>query len=649
VSTDGLRLTCYSLHIILIVLHLCLVGVAVCHEEHRVIVPITSNSSVLTTVLSASLQAFYTLYTALLVFTTQRVSLSRSLSQRQSVTSIHDTAGAWVGLGTAFDSLWKQTKIASSPLEVFSVTAYLLCITVLHISSSSIMQFQNFNNTITEMVPTTLGWPDSPGDIDGIDWETIVSILPSVGLLSGFSAAGLTYGTIYDVLSSNTGTGSATVNATTVNANCVLLTGLTYNPDVEGVTYQCSNLPDGLQNGTYLMAPTPCAYSFITLPANVLNQVLYWSAERSTVRRLSHLYQANYSEFSLTDLNMYLVSCNPSIAQKNVTVDVQSNEIAPPSQVSAPSLSRWATPISICEYYSLRLSNQDWVRSAIMRVQANHIEHVCLAPRICQVTVLMLSTLVRYLMQLLGMNSSQINAAENSIPPQYSSNITPTFTLSMDQMENAVSEVLAQAIWTAGLLGEVGGGFNCSSGSAEITKMVLEMRLNVSREKLSFALSSSVILFAITIRLTCIGIEGSPKNNTVENMGVLELIWLASRSPELRFGVSDVERPSVDNLRAAGMFEVCLASMDGGDLEDKTGEHYEDGQGVKAFCCHPFDITNLPWQCLNPARHQNHVTSQFRKTVILSYRSTSTCYLSPTVHLMLIILLSLPLQTLSFA
>ncbi|KAH7919916.1 hypothetical protein BV22DRAFT_838858 [Leucogyrophana mollusca] len=105
------------------------------------------------------------------------------------------------------------------------------------------------------------------------------------------------------------------------------------------------------------------------------------------------------------------------------------------------------------------------------------------------------------------------------------------------------------------------------------------MRLNINWIPLTFALSASIILFALAIQMTHMGSKSPHKDNTIQNTGVLELVWLASRLPELRDGIGKVERPSVDNLRAAGTFDVLLAAVDEGDLmakdDDCTGHDFQ--------------------------------------------------------------------------
>ena len=46
----------------------------------------------------------------------------------------------------------------------------------------------------------------------------------------------------------------------------------------------------------------------------------------------------------------------------------------------------------------------------------------------------------------------------------------------------------------------------------------------------------------------------------MDDLGVLEVLWLSSRMPALRERVAGVTKPDVVRLRAAGKFEVCLAT-----------------------------------------------------------------------------------------
>ncbi|KAG1836970.1 hypothetical protein DFJ58DRAFT_157585 [Suillus subalutaceus] len=104
---------CYMLHGALVMIHIMLIVSYIYGWEHHVTLPFTpTNTNFWPVVLSASLQAFYTLYTAVLVFLTQRLAMSRALVHRLKLTTIHDISSAWAGLGSALSNVWKQTCIS---------------------------------------------------------------------------------------------------------------------------------------------------------------------------------------------------------------------------------------------------------------------------------------------------------------------------------------------------------------------------------------------------------------------------------------------------------------------------------------------------------------------------------------------------------
>ncbi|KAH7920972.1 hypothetical protein BV22DRAFT_764658 [Leucogyrophana mollusca] len=495
------------------------------------------------------------------------------------LTTIHDVTGAWGGLGAALDGLWQQTRVVASPLGVLSVTAYLLNISVLHVTSSSIIQFQTFNNTVTASAPTAIGWPDSSVNSVAFDWGTISSLAPSVGNLSGIGNAGLANGIVYDVLLDNSGIGNANVNATSINTDCALVTGLVYNSTVTPAQFRTQHGTNFVSTFVPWKDQVLCNTDAST-SANVLNfyvtTAIAGSAavvDPSTIP-MNWTYYAStgvHPNISFATLNMSWVTCNVSLLRTSAIVDAQTNTLLSSSS-EAPVSSNWTFASPDWMFDDSRLtSNEGWFQVPFNTAPLDDIDPICGAseanetvynaasglPNACGYQPSMLDV---YLMQLLGMDSSQINPFLVR-DPLYSSNTTPSFNLSVDQMEMAVSRVLATTIWTAGQLGEAGGGFDHPVGSATITRLVLETRLNINWIPLSFALSASIILLVLAIRMTYPDSENAHKANAVNSGGVLELIWLASRLPAMRDAIGRVDSPNIDDLRAAGRFDVLLANV----------------------------------------------------------------------------------------
>ncbi|KIK44118.1 hypothetical protein CY34DRAFT_654490 [Suillus luteus UH-Slu-Lm8-n1] len=243
--------TCYILHAILVVIHVVLIVSYLFHWEHRVILPFTPmNSDFWPVVLSASLQAVYTIYTAILLFFTQRLAMSRTLVRRQKLTAIHDISGAWAGLGSALISVRQQIDIPASWWMTSAVTVYLASISVLHVTSSTLLQFQSFNTSRTTYVQMTQGWLLDQFDLGmspSLDWSPITASFPVVSQLFGLVSVGLSNSTVYDTTQTNSIVGHVNVSATTISSQCGLLPNITYSVDA-GIV----NVNSSIDNGTYI-------------------------------------------------------------------------------------------------------------------------------------------------------------------------------------------------------------------------------------------------------------------------------------------------------------------------------------------------------------------------------------------------------------
>jgi hypothetical protein len=106
---------------------------------------------------------------------------------------------------------------------------------MLHVTSSTLLQFQTFNTTMTRSVPTALGWPDDISGLWGVNWGAIAASFPVVNQLPGFVAAGLSNATIYDTPQVSPTVGNATVNATTITSRCGLIPNMTISEDLADI------------------------------------------------------------------------------------------------------------------------------------------------------------------------------------------------------------------------------------------------------------------------------------------------------------------------------------------------------------------------------------------------------------------------------
>ncbi|KAJ7088939.1 hypothetical protein C8R44DRAFT_751623 [Mycena epipterygia] len=134
-ASSTLRVSSFIFHSLLVAVHLALVGIWARGLEQHITVGL-DNQKFASFLITATTTAFGTIYSALLVFVTQTLSMRRSLKIDQVLTATHDTAAAWAGIGAAISHLWNQKVVHVGRASIFGVlcaTMYLSTIVGLHI------------------------------------------------------------------------------------------------------------------------------------------------------------------------------------------------------------------------------------------------------------------------------------------------------------------------------------------------------------------------------------------------------------------------------------------------------------------------------------------------------------------------------------
>ncbi|KAF8146354.1 hypothetical protein K438DRAFT_2095287 [Mycena galopus ATCC 62051] len=167
------------------------------------------------------------IYSALLVFITQTLSMRRDLQIHQPLTAVHDNAAAWQGLGSAFLCLWRQMAVPASISGVRSAFFFLGNIALLQIAMPNIFVVQTIGVNRSVVVETQ-GLPSYPisyrDTLESSDpWTAFARgslyLLPSI--LWNATTFGLHEGSLYDVpRPTNTAIGNITINATGFKMTC---------------------------------------------------------------------------------------------------------------------------------------------------------------------------------------------------------------------------------------------------------------------------------------------------------------------------------------------------------------------------------------------------------------------------------------------
>ena len=79
--------------------------------------------------------------------------------------------------------------------------------------------------------------------------------------------------------------------------------------------------------------------------------------------------------------------------------------------------------------------------------------------------------------------------------------------------------------------------------------------------KVVFASGASLLLFILAFFLVGMPPRPACARPSINGVSVLETLWVAVHSRAIREHMADIEKPSLDNLRKAGMFMICLGDI----------------------------------------------------------------------------------------
>ncbi|KAF8126278.1 hypothetical protein EV363DRAFT_1224592 [Boletus edulis] len=118
-------------------------------------------------------------------------------------------------------------------------------------------------------------------------------------------------------------------------------------------------------------------------------------------------------------------------------------------------------------------------------------------------------------------------------------------------------------IWIGGQLGPSQGGFERTVGESQVMQVVTMWRLNINKVPVILASVASLVLFIMVIWLTEVPSRIPHPSASITGISVLEILWVVSHSQTLHEHMIEIEDPSLDNLRQAGMFQISLGEIHG--------------------------------------------------------------------------------------
>ncbi|KAJ7454400.1 hypothetical protein FB451DRAFT_1279822 [Mycena latifolia] len=568
-SSRALGLLSLILHSTLVAVHLVLIGIWATALEHRLVFSL-DKQNIIHPAISVISNTFNVIYSALLVFVTQTLTMRRSLQMDQTLTATHDNAAAWAGIGSAAVHIWHQKAVPASSMGVLTAFLYLGNILVLHITTPALFSIEAFSSQRSVGVGTQslLAFNDSGYDWSNYSWDTVsyardrmfsyapgsLYFLPSVVGSPPNQTLGLYGGTLYDVLDSNAGKDTAPVHATGFNITCGALTDVDvhFMPDFGtwiGTT-------DGTENTAFEINPTePGVISTAKLNGdtwmNALNSLLLYSTIPiidSSGARGPWINLDPPMNNSVSTIQLF--ACSQVLTNQTAVVEVQSTQLVSLDPDTKKTTSAWRpypgppSPLNLDNIFDM----WGWLYYSMPPSDFQLIEGP--NPAFASVADL-------YLIQKLNLH------------PAFGRD--PRSNVTLHEVENALSEVVASMFWTLGhippthgefvsdgftYMEDISNPFVLQHGNAMVPETLTQGRLDLSIIMVAVGLAASIALLLLSLRYSLSAHDD--RDLPIHGTGMLHAIWLYRNHPELHTLLEQVEHPTDDNLRSAGMFRTRL-------------------------------------------------------------------------------------------
>ncbi|KAJ7189814.1 hypothetical protein GGX14DRAFT_580371 [Mycena pura] len=496
-----------------------------------------------------------------------------------------DSAATLLRLGSAMVHVCKQRVIPASVIGVLSAFLYLGNILALHITIPALFSLQSFNSSrsilvITQGVPvynlsgynlsSENGRSEAEFDIF-TQAAGSLSSLPSV--LQSTAAVGLHGGTLYDVLEPNPGEGNVTVNATAFNVTCNCLTDFKFQffPD-RGPSWDVIS-----KDGTHLASIDEpwIMSSSVSLPSDT-RSVPFYSTTKIVDSSGKEGFQAKITQtltsagsLAGSNISVELLWCSYALVSQRATVDAQSRQLIGVTPNITKEASFWASPMLSLSVENITNVDDGFVTTPLIDMAAafyGSLQSVSMGVSVGDFFVIQ----------------------ELNLLP-LSSNQTPRIAL--HELENALSVLFASMMWTGNIAvppwykytsflsgqdtpvppsstGNISGLFQSAQGNTTATEHFIQTRLDLSMMAVLAGLVLSITLILLSLpSIIFHKNRGDDQIVPIEGTGFLHSIWLYRNHPELEALLEQVEHPSDNDLREAGMVRI---SLNGEVTQDRT-------------------------------------------------------------------------------
>ncbi|KAJ7662602.1 hypothetical protein DFH06DRAFT_1471416 [Mycena polygramma] len=587
-TSHGLRFLSVVLHSLLVAIFLTFLIVSLKEAEHRVVFSLDHQKTV-SFAITAITTGFGTIYLGILVYVTQTISMRRILQTDQTLTAIHDSTAAWAGIGSAVYHLWHQTRVRGSVIGVLSIFCYLGGVLVLHVVTPALFAVQTFNSSSLVQVGThgLPSWNADWSNGTNVGEYTQRSLYAIPNVVESNTSLGLHGGTLYDVLDDNAGVGNVTVSATGFNISCTYATNITvisnddYGPDVEILLYELQ--ANGIPNPFYMQ---PAQYGVISAMNQTDDPYLrYDQYDGITYESLAvygmpppgplllfstiPMIDSTNSHPPMTTLNttpttenhnmVHVLNCVQSLVPQTAVVDAQSHRIITVEPDIQKTASAWV-PLDT-EPSNITTSGNPFLDGWAQWYLTMPTSNFPFDPAEVPLNMPFVSVGATYLIEKLGMHPPASEAAPENV--------------TLHDLENALSTLVASMFWTLGHLPPTSGqvqttidGLSVLSdvlpppqllrGHATVTQMSTQGRLDLNIIAILIGLGMSVFVTALTVPSLLRRNDSEDNNIPIDGTGILHAIWLYRNHSGLDASLPQVELPTTNALRKAGMIRTKL-------------------------------------------------------------------------------------------
>ncbi|KAJ7192333.1 hypothetical protein GGX14DRAFT_595902 [Mycena pura] len=555
---------CMLMHVLLVMIHIIALVFAVQRKEHSIIFSLDKQQAV-SSICKIATTAFGTIFYAMLIYLTQRLATTNTMHKYSPLTAIHDKGLAWTGIGSTVSTLYEQIKSPGPCLEILIIFLYLATISGLHVTTSALVSVESFNLSVSTKVQTR-SIPEWSDTVDNSTLKYIAgngAILPWINGLDDSKKLGLSNGSLYDVLEQDyPGSATTEVSALGFNITCG------YIPDI---AVQIINWI--VEEGQYLINVSSPRFNLRQFNMPGANYLLIASiSDPDTSGTLPADSIVLCTQISVYDSNDALGS-PVTVPHDNRTFQFLECSNTPTRQIGRVNAStRLLDPTSL--YPTIQKHSSAW------RAYQNVSN-----PGVLDQTSMLGGgyKLKKHLCWVI-----YCYALQGDMLYENRGGIIVTILFSRIEVLFLFSNLVASTFWAGGnvhlsplaVQSQFGSVTlpNVAAGNATVQQVVSAARLNLTFVNILLALNTCINFMFIQIKISLpavsIGLAGSilllvligwisigtnNSNPPLARLGLLQIIWIFEHHPELHEILEQVDDPTDDNLRSAGMVNVCLA------------------------------------------------------------------------------------------